>query len=318
LKTIGSSWEGTRSSSAEETVSPLRDYNADGLVVCFGLALDTCKASQALPDSRSKARKVHAVSMILSRQQLNQYDSDGIVFPIKVFSAAEASLFRSALESIADNCEEASLKRLDGLHLFFDWAHRLVTHDALLNAVEDVLGGDILVDGTLVFWKPPRDFGYVSWHQDAVYSGWHLTPTTSAWIALTPSHRANGCMRVIPGSHKKGLLNHANVLDVSNLLIRGEQVRMDVDESRAVDVVLQPGEMSLHQSTIVHGSNPNTSAEPRIGFIVRFVTSRVATRDRPMLRVRGEAECRHLSLAKPPAEMDQQTAFSAWRAYSRS
>ena len=258
------------------------------------------------------------MSTMLSRPQLDQYDSDGIVFPVKVFSAAEVSLFRSALESIADKCEAASLKRMDGLHLFFDWAHRLVTHRALLNAVEDVLGGDILVDGTLVFWKPPRDFGYVSWHQDAVYSGWHLTPTTSAWIALTPSHRDNGCMRVIPGSHEKGLLNHANVPDDSNLLFRGEQVRMDVDESQAVDVVLQPGEMSLHQSTIVHGSNPNTSAEPRIGFIVRFVTSRVATRERPMLRVRGEAECRHLSLAEPPTERDQRAAFSAWRAYSGS
>jgi ectoine hydroxylase-related dioxygenase (phytanoyl-CoA dioxygenase family) len=124
-------------------------------------------------------------------------------------------------------------------------------------------------------------------------------------------------MRVIPGSHKQGLINHATVEDGSNLLRRGERVEMDVDESRAVDVVLQPGEMSLHHSTIVHGSNPNTSDEPRIGFIVRFVTNQVANKGRPMLRVRGKADCSHLSLAKPPAEMDQQAAFSAWRASRR-
>lgn len=253
----------------------------------------------------------------LSQQQLDQYERDGIVFPIEVFSAGEASLFRGALESIADNCGEGSLKRLDSLHLFFDWAHRLVTHDALLNAVEDVLGGDILIYGTLVFYKPPQDSGYVSWHQDSFYSGLHLTPSTSAWIALTPSHRANGCMRVIPGSHTQGSLDHDNVRDDPNLLNRrGERVKMVVDESQAVDVVLQPGEMSLHQSTIIHGSNPNTSDEPRIGFIVRFVTNRMTNPNRPLLRVRGDADCSHLPLADPPLEMDQRSALAAWRTFS--
>ncbi|MGH8468524.1 MAG: phytanoyl-CoA dioxygenase family protein [Gammaproteobacteria bacterium] len=252
----------------------------------------------------------------LSRQQLNQYDRNGIVFPIKVFSVDEVSLFRGALESIADNYGEGSLKRFDCLHLFFDWAHRLVTHGALLDAVEDIVGGDIVIYGTLVFFKPPQDSSYVSWHQDSVYSGLHLTPSTSAWIALTASHGANGCMRVLPGSHKQGLLDHANVRGDPNLLRRGERVKMAVDESQAIDVVLQPGEMSLHHSTIVHGSNPNTSDKPRIGFIVRFVTNRITNRDKPMLRARGEADCSHLSFAQPPLEMDQQSAFAAWRGFS--
>ena len=253
----------------------------------------------------------------LCTQQLEQYDRDGIVFPIKVFSASDVRFFRGALESVIGNCGEGSLKRIDNLHLFFDWAHRLVINDDLLNAVEDVLGGDILVDGTLVFYKPPQDASYASWHQDSVYSGWHLTPSTSAWIALTPSHRANGCVLVIPGSHKQGLLDHDNVLDDPNLLNRrGERVKVVVDEARAVDVVLQPGEMSLHQSNIVHGSNANTSDEPRIGFIVRFVTNLIAPRDRPLLRVRGEADCSHLTLAEQPREMDQERAFAAWRRFT--
>jgi ectoine hydroxylase-related dioxygenase (phytanoyl-CoA dioxygenase family) len=253
----------------------------------------------------------------LSKQHLNQYERDGIVFPVKVLSVDEAAHFRGALESIADNCGAGTLKRLDGLHLFFDWAYRLVTHDALLNAVEDILGGDILVDGTLVFYKPPQDSSYVSWHQDSVYSGWHLTPSTSAWIALTASHPANGCMRVIPGSHLQGVLAHADGRDDSNLLFRGERVQT-VDEHCAVDVVLQPGEMSLHHSNLIHGSNPNTSDEPRIGFIVRFVTSRIQPQDRPLLQVRGQADCSHLNLAEPPTETDRQSALSAWRAVNDS
>jgi ectoine hydroxylase-related dioxygenase (phytanoyl-CoA dioxygenase family) len=255
----------------------------------------------------------------LSRQQLKEYDRDGIIFPIKVFSADEVTLFRGELESIADNCGESSLRRFDSLHLFFDWAYQLVTHEALLNAVEDVIGEDILIYGTLVFYKPPQDSSYASWHQDSVYSGLHLTPSTSAWIALTASHPANGCMRVIPASQQQGLLDHDNVLDDPNLLNRrGERVKTDVDESRAVNVVLQPGEMSLHHSNIVHGSNPNTSDEPRIGFIVRFVTNQFTNLERAMLHVRGKADCGHLRLAEPPAQMDQQTAFSAWRKFSRS
>lgn len=254
----------------------------------------------------------------LSRQQLTQYDKDGVLFPIKVFPAEETSLFRKALESIAANCGGGPLTRFDGLHLFFDWAYRLVTNEVLLNAVEGILGDDILVDGTLVFYKPPQDSSYVSWHQDSVYSDWHLTPSTSAWIALTASQRANGCMRVIPGSQKEGLLRHDNVQDAPNLLRRGERIAADVDESRAVDVLLQPGEMSLHHATVIHGSNPNTSDEPRIGFIVRFVTSRTTKQDRPLLWVRGNADCRHLTLASPPGEMDHQSACAAWRAVSRS
>jgi len=253
------------------------------------------------------------VTTTLSRQQLAQYDRDGILFPISLFSDAETAFFRDALDSIVNLC--GSLKRLDNLHLFFDWAYRLVTHDALLNVIEDLLGDDILIYGTLVFYKPPRDSGYASWHQDSVYSGLHLTPSTSAWIALTPSNPSNGCMRVIEKSHRMGLLDHANIQDDSNLLRRGERI-VTVDESLATDVVLQPGEMSLHQSNIIHGSNPNTSGEPRIGFIVRFITSQIRNRERAMLRVRGQADCSHLILAEPPAETDHQSAFVAWREFS--
>jgi ectoine hydroxylase-related dioxygenase (phytanoyl-CoA dioxygenase family) len=250
----------------------------------------------------------------LSAQQIERYERDGIVFPVRVLAEGEAARFRAALEQVAEQRRAAGAsRRFDGLHLFFDWAYRLAAHGRVLDAVEGLLGGDILVDGTLVFYKPPQDAGYVSWHQDSAYSDWHLTPTVSAWIALTASHRANGCMRVVPGSHRQGQLAHSNSRDDANLLFRGEQVVVP-DESRALDVVLRPGEMSLHHSTIVHGSNPNTSDEPRLGFIVRYVTTRVAGRHRPLLRVRGHAPCPHLRLAAPPAHTDPHAAFNAWRA----
>jgi ectoine hydroxylase-related dioxygenase (phytanoyl-CoA dioxygenase family) len=183
----------------------------------------------------------------------------------------------------------------------YEWAFRLASHPAVLDAVESLIGPEILIDGNLVFYKPPHDASYASWHQDSVYSGWHLTPSVSAWIALTASDPANGCMRVIPGSHKQGLLEHDNVQDPHMLNRRGERLRMDVDETQAIDLVLRPGEMSLHHTNIVHGSNPNTSDGPRIGFIVRFVTNQSTNRDRQVMRVRGKADCSHLRLVEPPA-----------------
>ncbi|HEX3185044.1 MAG TPA: phytanoyl-CoA dioxygenase family protein [Pyrinomonadaceae bacterium] len=227
---------------------------------------------------------------------IDSYEQHGIVFPIRVLSESEVIAFRSELVAIA----QENQRRLENLHLSYPWACRLASHERVLDAVESLIGPDILIDGNLVFYKPPHDAGYASWHQDSVYSGWHLTPSVSAWIALTVSEPANGCMRVIPGTHKQGVLEHDNVQDPNLLNKRGERLRMDVDESQAVDVVLKPGEMSLHHTNIVHGSNPNTSDGPRIGFIVRFVTNLSTNRDRPVMRVRGHADCSHLRLVQPP------------------
>jgi ectoine hydroxylase-related dioxygenase (phytanoyl-CoA dioxygenase family) len=95
---------------------------------------------------------------------------------------------------------------------------------------------------------------------------------------------------------------------------RGERVRIDVEESQAVDVALRPGEMSLHHANIVHGSNANRSDGPRIGFIVRFVTSQTNNLERQLMQVRGHADCSHLRLAAPPAEEELATATMAWKA----
>src|SRR5258707_9913826 len=202
---------------------------------------------------------------MLSPSQIESYDRDGFLCPLPVLPPADLSRFQAGFAALEAELGQ-EVRRIGQPHLFFPWAYDLATHPQVLDAVEGLLGPTILVSGTLILCKLPGDPRYVSWHQDSVYSGWHLTPSTSAWIALSPSNATNGCMRVIPGSHRLGQLSHVNVHDDSNLVRRGERVE-GVDEAAAVDVVLQPGEMSLHESTIVHGSNPNISAEPRIGFI---------------------------------------------------
>lgn len=252
----------------------------------------------------------------ISTRKIEDYRRDGFLFPIGILSPADVSDFRNAYESLIESTQDYSPKRFDRLHLFFDWAYQVVTNKALLDVVETILGDDILVYGTLVLAKQPHDLRYASWHQDSFYSGLHLTPSTTAWIALTPSHEKNGCMRVIPGSHKLGSLDHESVADDPHMLNRrGERIKLDVNESEAVDVVLRPGEISLHESTLVHGSTPNTSDEPRIGFIVRFVTSRMRNPNTRLMRVRGDGDCSHLDLAEKPG-LSSQDALVDWLAFS--
>jgi chlorinating enzyme len=254
--------------------------------------------------------------LALQPSQVEQYERDGVLFPIPVLSPAEVAAYRSNLEEL-ETLQGGTIKRLDHAHLFFQWAHRLATHNQVVNAVESILGDDILIDATLMLCKYPNDPSYVPWHQDSVYSNWHLSPTTSAWIALTASTPQNGCMRAIVGSHRRGVLGHEVVPDQNNLLRRGERIAIEVDERNAVDLELCPGEMSLHHANIIHSSNPNRTGSKRIGFIVRFVTSRIGRKDPPLMRVRGASVGGELELVGGPVDSDPAEALARLKEFCR-
>jgi non-heme Fe2+,alpha-ketoglutarate-dependent halogenase len=189
-------------------------------------------------------------------------------------------------------------------HLFLTWVYELVSHPRVLDAVESVLGPDILVWNSHWFPKFPGDRAYVSWHQDATY--WGLTPANvaTAWIALSESTPENGCLRVIPGSHLS-TLPQLETFAPDNMLSRGQEIAVKVDEAQAVELPLRPGEFSLHHIGIVHGSGPNRSLVPRIGIAVRYVSPDVvqsgSQRDLVVL-ARGKDRFGHFDLADPPAK----------------
>ena len=177
----------------------------------------------------------------------------------------------------------------------------------MLNAVEDIIGPDILCWTTNFFIKEARDPGFVSWHQDSTYWGLDPADVITAWVALTDAPVASGAMKFLPGSHTLDQVPHADTYHEHNLLTRGQEIAMEVDETQAVDVPLQAGEMSLHHVRLVHGSKPNTTDNRRIGLAVRYVPTyvrQVKLRDSAML-VRGEDRHGNFDLEPDPvADLD--------------
>ncbi|MGE0722871.1 MAG: phytanoyl-CoA dioxygenase family protein [Alphaproteobacteria bacterium] len=209
----------------------------------------------------------------------HDYQRDGYVSPIRVLSRAEALGYRARMEA-HERAIGRPLNRLERTkpHLLFGWAAELARHPAVLAPVQAMLGPDLLCWETVLFTKEANGPEHITWHQDVLY--WGLEPpdeVVTAWVALSPSNAGNGCMRVVPGSHRLDLQRHVDTYADGNLLSRG-QVIVDVDEADAVDVTLEPGEMSIHHVKIIHGSDLNRSGDRRIGFAARYFTPRVRQR----------------------------------------
>ncbi|MSO74117.1 MAG: phytanoyl-CoA dioxygenase [Alphaproteobacteria bacterium] len=246
----------------------------------------------------------------LSLEAIERYRQDGFYFPIRVMSVAEATPVRQKLEAAEGGLSD----KLKGAfrhkpHLLFTWLDAIVRHPTILDAVEDLIGPDLLCWSSLFFNKAPQSDAFVSWHQDATYWGLSSPDVVSAWVALSPSTIEAGAMRVIPGSHVGEQIPHRETFAPNNMLTRGQEVAVAVDERRAVDLVLEPGEMSLHHVKLVHGSPPNRSADRRIGFAVRYIPPHVRQlvgRDSALL-VRGVDPHGHFDHERSPrADLDEE------------
>ncbi len=205
----------------------------------------------------------------LTPAQFKQYDKEGYVAPIDVLSKEEAKEVREEIELI----EKKWPNELEGLgrnyiHLISPVFDRVCNNAKILDAVESLIGKNILICGTTLFVKNPNEKGFVSFHQDAKYIGLEPHNWVTAWVAITDANEENGCMRMWSGSHKNDLQYHNQKFDENNLLTRGQTVE-NVPINETKPVILKAGQISLHHPRVVHGSGLNKSNDRRIGFVIQ-------------------------------------------------
>ena len=204
----------------------------------------------------------------LSDRQVEKFHNDGFLSPINVFSINEASELKDKLEDAEKIWPEAfSASARNNAHLNFEFLDSIVHNKNLLDAVEDILGPNILAYASTLFIKEPRDPGFVSWHQDGKYMGLSENIGITAWVALSEANGESGCMSMIPGSHEK-MLAHKDTFGKDYILTRCQEVQ-NVDAGKAVETPLRPGQASFHCPTVIHGSQPNRSEHRRIGFAIQ-------------------------------------------------
>ena len=205
----------------------------------------------------------------LSSNQLKQYKDEGFVSPINVFSKEKANEIRNEIELIEKRIpEELEKSGRYNAHLISPLLDEVTHNPKILDAVQSLVGEDILVCGTTLFIKNPNEKGFVSYHQDAKYIGLEPYNWVTAWVAITDSNEKNGCMRMWSGSHKDNLRDHDQRFNEDNLLTRGQTVK-NVPKEKTTPLVLEAGQMSLHHPTVVHGSELNNSNDRRIGFVIQ-------------------------------------------------
>ena len=240
---------------------------------------------------------------VLNEAEVASYRRNGYHFPIDALSASEVADFRNKLEAYeAESGGPIKGEMRHRSHVLFAWIDEMIRHPKILDAVEDVLGPDILCWNTSFFIKEAHDPGFVSWHQDATYWGLSSSDVATVWIAMSPANKVSGCMKFVAGTHLKQV-EHAVTFNKDNLLTRGQEIAVDVNEADAVHVELKPGQASLHHVLLFHGSEPNRSDDRRIGLAIRYIPTRlrqaVGQRDWATL-VRGKDVYRNFEPAHVP------------------
>lgn len=199
--------------------------------------------------------------------------------------------------------------------------HRVAGDPRLLDIAAQFVGQDIGLYASHYIAKPPGTGRAVGWHQDGSY--WPLEPmkVVTLWVAGTESTSENGCMRVIAGSQHDRLLKKSDLmeLDQSDYVLNAGMRPEQVDEQRAVDIELAPGDVSIHNPMIIHGSNPNRSEKWRVGLTLRYIptSTHVTAADHECMLLRGRPTkgVANTYVPRPHFDADQHMRFAGCEAW---
>ena len=214
------------------------------------------------------------MALALTDDQIKQFEEDGFLFPYDVYTPEDAAVLYAKYAKLEETLGEEPQKRFRiKAQLPFPWLCDVVRHPRLLDAVEDLIGPDILCWGSAFFTKKANDPRFISWHTDSFIYGFEPAETVTAWLGFNDSTLESGCLKYIPGSHRT-TAQHEIRPDPNNLASLGQNV-IDVPEDKAVDAVLRAGQVVFHHESVVHSSMPNRSNHPRIGFSIHYVAPHV-------------------------------------------
>jgi len=248
------------------------------------------------------------MTKLLSAEQISHYREQGWLSPIDVLSRAEVADARAKLEAFeaSKGAPIAAPERVRSF-LLFPWVDDIMRHEAVLDAVEDLIGPDILCWSSVFWVKEARSESFVSWHQDLTYWGLDNDATVSVWVALSDASEAAGCMSVIPGSHRE-IFEHAETYAENNLLTRGQELTIDVGARETAAMPLCAGQASIHNGRSAHGSGPNQTDDRRIGISFQYMppsTKQMLNEWDSAALVRGTDSYGHFELApRPTREFD--------------
>lgn len=260
----------------------------------------------------------------LSADQVARYERDGFVLSAPALTRAEADGLRVRLEAFeaaigGPLTSPAHSRYRFRTHVLLTWVNDLARHPAILDAVEGLIGPDILVYTTSWFIKEAHSEAIAAWHQDATYFGLSPHRHVTAWVALTDATAANGCMEFLPGSHLRGQLPHRAGAVANSVNGAGQTVDLDVDDGTAVHAPLEAGRFSLHHTLCLHRSKPNRTATRRVGLAISYVPAHVRHTSQkhraPAMLVRGADAFGHFELEPAPAG---DLAPAAHEAYARA
>lgn len=222
----------------------------------------------AAPPSRTALHR-------LTSEQVARYHHDGYLHGFRVFAQEEVARFQQEYERLLTLLPpHTHISRVNWWHKRNRFLYDLCLDPRLLDYVEDLLGPDFFLWGSQFFSKEPGDGTRVPWHQDAQY--WPLTPqhAVTVFIAFTDCDRGNGCLEVVPGTHRGPRLRH-HITGDGRAVLPQEVDEDELDLSLAVPLELRAGEISLHHDGLAHGSGPNLSSRRRVGFTMRFSSTEV-------------------------------------------
>ncbi|PPR31038.1 MAG: hypothetical protein CFH32_00366 [Alphaproteobacteria bacterium MarineAlpha9_Bin2] len=256
---------------------------------------------------------------ILNNEEIDNYNKNGFFFPLRVMSEEEASYYRDKLEEYEENLgKPISGNERHKAHLLFTWIDTLVRHPLILDAIEDIIGPNILCWSSNFFIKEANDKSFVTWHQDATYWGLDPENVITAWIALSDASIKTGPMEVIPKSHKWDTESHTQTNNSYNLLSRGQELNKNISKEKIVYMPLNAGEISLHHIKLAHSSKPNKTNDRRIGLAIRYIkpdVKNINTNDSALL-VRGVDKFKHYELEISPNEDLSDQAVLNHKKYS--